>query len=88
MIPVSSSSKYVDASTGFSFVKEMNERNLKNLIPNHQYDPAKPPSSLSDWSLVIEGWNGALRCVNRRRDAERVGGVVKGSGMNPASLFG
>jgi hypothetical protein len=21
----------------------MNERNLKNLISNHQYDPAKPP---------------------------------------------
>jgi hypothetical protein len=34
---------YFDASTGFSFVKEMNERNLKTLIPNHQYDPAKPP---------------------------------------------
>ena len=39
--------------------------------------PDRRPSSLSDWSLVIEGWNGALRCVNRRRDAERVGGVVK-----------
>ena len=35
---------YFDASTGFSFVKEMNERNLKNLISNHQYDPAKPPT--------------------------------------------
>jgi hypothetical protein len=35
---------YFDASTGFSFIKEMNERHLQNLISNHQYDPAKRPT--------------------------------------------
>jgi hypothetical protein len=47
------------------------------------------PSSLSDWSLADRGMERrfALRCVNRRRDAERVGGLVEGSGINP-SRFG